>query len=65
MKKLAALLLAAVGTAGCHRPHVSGPAHPHGAPPGQVKKAVYRCGDCGITKAAAGSCHGKVMILVP
>ena len=66
MKKVAALLLAAVGAAGCHHhPHMSGPAHPHAAPPGQVKKAMYRCGDCGATKASGGSCHGKVMILVP
>ena len=65
MKQLAALLLFAVAASGCHRPHVPGPLHPHGAPPGQVRKAMYRCGDCGITKAAGGSCHGKVMILVP
>ena len=61
MKTLAALLLIAV--AGC-KVHAPG-GHPHGAPPGQVKKAMYRCGDCGVTKAVGGSCHGKVMILVP
>ena len=64
MKKLAALLLIAVAS-GCAHPSHGGMTHPHGAPPGQVKKAMYRCGDCGITKAAGGSCHGKVMILVP
>ncbi|HEX7896489.1 MAG TPA: hypothetical protein VF950_01925 [Planctomycetota bacterium] len=63
MKKLAALLLIVVSSGCVH--HSGGPSHPHGGPPGQMKKAMYRCGDCGATKASGGSCHGKVMILVP
>jgi hypothetical protein len=65
MKRLAALglILLACAAAGCkvHAPV----GHPHGAPPGQVKKAFYRCGTCGVTRDVGGSCHGKVMILVP
>lgn len=62
MKMLLALLLA-VAVSGCkHAPGLT--KHPHGAPPGQIKKA-YRCGSCGITKDVPGSCHGKALILVP
>lgn len=61
MKTLAAALLALVALAGCKHSPIG---HPHGAPPGQVKKA-YRCATCGVTKNAAGNCHGKVMVLVP
>jgi len=60
MKKLAALLLLLFAAAGCKH----GLKHPHGAPPGQVKKA-YRCGTCGISKSGPGSCHGAALILVP
>jgi len=62
MKTLAVALLAVLFLGGCkvHSPI----GHPHGAPPGQVKKA-YRCGTCGVTKSVAGNCHGKVMVLVP
>ena len=54
-----------VGSLGCavHNPH--GKPHPHGAPPGQVKKAMYRCGSCDVVKDVPGSCHGKSLILVP
>lgn len=62
MKKLAALLLPLLLVA-CHG-HGMKPGHPHGAPPGQVKKA-YRCVSCGVTKGAPGSCHGAALILVP
>lgn len=61
MKILAALLLL-FALAGC-KTHLPG-GHPHGAPPGQVKK-MYRCGSCGITKGGPGSCHGAALILVP
>ena len=60
MKTLAALLALAL-MSGC-KVH---PSHPHGAPPGQVKKAVYKCGSCGVTKSAAGTCHGSALIIVP
>jgi len=63
MKTIAAALLLLCFAAGC-KVHTPVGRHPHGAPPGQVKK-LYRCGTCGVTKADAGSCHGKVMILVP
>ena len=66
MSKAAALALTAflsIAASGCVV-HGNKP-HPHGAPPGQVKKALYKCGTCGITQEAKGSCHGKVMILVP
>jgi hypothetical protein len=34
-------------------------AHPHGAPPGQVRKALSRRG----SRDAAVTCHGRVMIV--
>ena len=63
MKRLAALLLLVATVAGC-KVHPHGPVHPHGAPPGQVKKAVYKCGSCGVTQSAAGTCHGKALIVI-
>jgi hypothetical protein len=60
MKKLAILLLAALSGCRVHSPA----GHPHGAPPGQVKKAVYRCHSCGTTRGSADFCHGKLMVIV-
>jgi hypothetical protein len=61
MKKIAVLLLAALS--GCVV-HNAPSGHPHGAPPGQVKKAVYRCHSCGTTRGSADFCHGKLMVIV-
>jgi hypothetical protein len=64
MKRLAVLGLFLFACAsGCkvHAPV----GHPHGAPPGQVKKALYRCGSCGVTRDVAVTCHGKIMVVVP
>jgi hypothetical protein len=69
MKRLAALLIVVAIAAGCKvHPHAAptnpvGKPHPQGAPPGQVKK-LYKCGSCGVTQSAAGSCHGKALIVV-
>ncbi len=66
MKRLFACALAAaflLVPLGCHV-HGVGKPHPHGAPPGQVKKAMYRCGGCKVIKDFPGSCHGKVMIKI-
>ena len=59
---LSVLLLALPGCLVHHHPHGHGK-HPHGAPPGQVKK-LYRCGHCHATSEVALKCHGKVMIVI-
>jgi hypothetical protein len=65
MKRLISVVLmalVAVG-AGCH---VNAPGlkmHPHGAPPGQVKK-FFKCGVCGIKRDFVGTCHGQTTVEV-
>jgi hypothetical protein len=67
MKKPVALAIAvflALGLPGCVHVHTPAPkGHPHGAPPGQVKK-MYRCGHCGGTGDVAIKCHGKLRVVI-
>lgn len=63
---LTAVLAALVGLSvtGCHLhgPGVYKP-HPHGVPPGQVKK-FFKCGVCGIKRDFVGTCHGQTTVEV-
>jgi hypothetical protein len=68
MKRWIGVALAAgvvMASLGCAVQNPQGKPHPHGAPPGQVKKAMYRCGTCNVVREAPGSCHGASLILVP